>query len=203
MEVTLERFDKARHDGGAVAALLYQTDPQLMSMVFGSQSEAVPSLRKLLAREHNQYAGRHVTCALHEGHVVGVLAGYDGRAKRAMEAGSARDWPGSLGLWRLLKTMPRALAIARTTTKALGDDDYYISALCVGPRCRGCGVGSRLLEHALRDRGTVRTDVSIHNPRALAFYRRHGFAIEAENTVRWRGRTIGHHAIARAPSAAA
>jgi ribosomal protein S18 acetylase RimI-like enzyme len=92
--------------------------------------------------------------------------------------------------------MPSALAIARTATKAVADDEYYISALCVDPRYRGQAVGSRLLQRALRGRATARTDVSVHNPRALDFYRRHGFTAEGENTVRRRGRTIGHHAIA-------
>ncbi len=49
-----------------------------MSKVFGSQSEAIPALRKLLARGDNRYAGRHGKCALHHSHVVGMLAGCDG-----------------------------------------------------------------------------------------------------------------------------
>ena len=92
MDVTIERFDPARHDARTVARLIYQADPSLMRFVFGDESAAERVISALVRMEHNEYAGPRVTCAVHDGEVVGVIAGYTGAEKSAAGAESGREW---------------------------------------------------------------------------------------------------------------
>lgn len=57
----------------------------------------------------------------------------------------------------------------------LGEDS--VEMLFVRPDMMGRGCGSRLLEFAVAHRRIRKVDVNEQNPRALAFYRRHGFRV--------------------------
>ncbi|MBA1192673.1 GNAT family N-acetyltransferase [Pseudomonas entomophila] len=52
-----------------------------------------------------------------------------------------------------------------------------LDMLFVAPTHQGQGIGTRLLTHAIETLGVRTLDVNEQNPRALDFYRRHGFEI--------------------------
>lgn len=60
-------------------------------------------------------------------------------------------------------------------------DAWQLRGMAVAPELQGCGVGGRLLEHALTRQALTRPDISLVwcNARlsALDFYKRHGFEI--------------------------
>ena len=72
------------------------------------------------------------------------------------------------------------VSLLYTVSTALGARVALLEDMIVSPGFRGCGVGSRLLEHAVRfarthgcERITLLTDVD--NESAQRFYKRHGF----------------------------
>ncbi|WP_323188816.1 acetyltransferase [Brachybacterium halotolerans] len=52
-----------------------------------------------------------------------------------------------------------------------------LQMLFVDASARGSGVGSALLQHAIRSQGVSRVDVNEQNPRAAGFYAHHGFEV--------------------------
>lgn len=54
-------------------------------------------------------------------------------------------------------------------------DGAHMEALFVDPVCRGTGIGSALVRHALTLNPSVTTDVNEQNEQALGFYERMGF----------------------------
>ncbi|MFK3724711.1 GNAT family N-acetyltransferase [Pseudomonas monteilii] len=52
-----------------------------------------------------------------------------------------------------------------------------LDMLFVAPAYHGQGIGTRLLSHAVEALGVRTLDVNEQNPRALGFYRRHGFEV--------------------------
>ena len=59
----------------------------------------------------------------------------------------------------------------------------YVSHLWVDDKVRRCGLGSRLLDHAMgmaRARGCRRVHLETRSPEGLAFYRRHGFYVAGQ-----------------------
>ena len=197
MDVTIERFDPDRHDAQAAASLIYQADPALMRFVFGDADAAVPAIAKLVGMEHNEYAGRRVTCALDGGELVGVIAGLTGAERRAAKKDAGREWGKALGvkgMFRALKWGPKLESVATTD---IGDDEYYISALTVDERCRGRGIGSKLLVDVLRVHDVVITDVNIAKDDSIRFYERNGFVIDKKMTFEHEGAELGNYKIRR------
>lgn len=64
----------------------------------------------------------------------------------------------------------------------VGLSGEYVEGLFVRADMRGRGVGRQLLDYAKSLRQALRLHVYLKNRRALAFYRREGFAAEAEST---------------------
>lgn len=54
-------------------------------------------------------------------------------------------------------------------------DGAHMEALFVDPACRGTGIGSALVRHALALNPGITTDVNEQNEKALGFYERMGF----------------------------
>ena len=57
----------------------------------------------------------------------------------------------------------------------LGTDEDRIEMLFVHSACRGCGVGKRLITHAIHALGCRCVEVNEQNEQAAGFYRRMGF----------------------------
>lgn len=197
MDLALERFDPEAHDARAVARLIYQADPALMRFVFGEEDAAVPVIARLVAMEHNDYSGRHITCALDGGRIVGVIAGLTGAEREESKAGSGKDWGKALGLRGMLRAVRYGPKLESVATTEIGDEEYYISALTVDERYRGKGVGSELIAGVLREHEVVVTDVNVDKDAAIRFYQRHGFAIMREMTFEHEGRRLGNYQIRR------
>ena len=59
----------------------------------------------------------------------------------------------------------------------LGTDEDRIEMLFVHSACRGCGVGKRLITHAIHALGCRCVEVNEQNEQAAGFYRRMGFVL--------------------------
>lgn len=77
----------------------------------------------------------------------------------------------------------------------IGLQEDYISGIFVKQECRSTGIGKQLLEHVKARHAVLTLHVYQQNQRAVAFYRREGFSVIAEEiesetgeinyTMRW------------------
>jgi len=197
MDITIERFDPARHDAEAVARLVYQTDPSLMRLVFGDEGAAVPVIARLVGMEHNDYAGRRVLCACSDGRVVGVVAGLTGAERAASTKQAGAEWGRALGVRGMFRALRWGPKLERVATREVAPDEFYVAALAVDESVRGQGIGSRLLAEVFRDHALVVTDVNITKVDAIRFYERHGFVLGQKMTFTQEGAELGNYQIRR------
>ncbi len=192
MNLQFEAYDPERHDAHTIATLIYQADPELMSLGFGSERDVVEIVQKLMSMEHNQYSREHITCAALDGELVGVIVGFTGEQKKRMDKESGQDWAKAFGVWRMIRLLPRAGKLERIVTDQVEPDEFVVFGFAVKKAHRGHGLGSRMMEHILERHDKVCLDVNIHNERAMRFYQRHGFEMKGRNTIRHKGRELGN-----------
>ncbi|WP_106420638.1 GNAT family N-acetyltransferase [Salinicola tamaricis] len=69
-----------------------------------------------------------------------------------------------------------------------GVADANIEMLFIAPDCRGQGIGTRLLRHAIEKQGATSVDVNEQNHAALSFYRARGFGIGSRSPLDGQGK---------------
>ncbi|WP_292059298.1 acetyltransferase [Brevundimonas sp. UBA5936] len=67
-------------------------------------------------------------------------------------------------------------------------DDTHLEALFINPDRRGEGIGTLLMQSAMRARETLTVDVNEQNTQALGFYERLGFTVTGRSAVDGQGR---------------
>ena len=200
MDFELQPFSPAVHDSAQVARLIYKADPLLMRFVLGNEEQAVPTLTKLIAGEHNEYAGRRIRCAVRGGEPAGILIGVTGEEKRASARGSGQEWASAVGLGGVVRAVRYGSKLAKIATGDISDSEYYIAALTVDERFRRQGVASLLMSEVSREHESIIVDVNIDNGGAIHFYERNGFRISETKTFRHKGATFGNHQMRRGGS---
>lgn len=70
----------------------------------------------------------------------------------------------------------------------MGVDGDIIEMLFISPGCRGKGLGSRFIRHALSALGARRVDVNEQNPQAAGFYKHMGFRVYKRSELDGQGR---------------
>ncbi|WP_353979628.1 acetyltransferase [Salinicola endophyticus] len=70
----------------------------------------------------------------------------------------------------------------------VGVADANVEMLFIAPDCRGQGVGTLLLKHAIDQQGATAVDVNEQNHAALSFYRARGFGIGGRSPLDGQGK---------------
>ncbi|MBT9173571.1 MAG: putative N-acetyltransferase [Syntrophomonadaceae bacterium] len=199
--LSMEKFKPDKHDSQLVATLIYTVDPELNEMVYGSQTAGIAVIKKLLQLDGSYFSYPYLTCAVCNGEVAGVLLGFEGKEKQGVEKASAKAFVRAFGLWSFLKKLPTLMRMGRLTWKAIDDDGYFVSVLCVAPSRRGQGVGASLIKSVSAKYNKVYLDVNIKNARAQKFYAGLGFQMQGKNTLTYKGKIVGTYSLKKEESA--
>lgn len=182
----IRHFDVAYHDLDAVARLIYLTDKDISSLLFGKDvRSAIECIKKLMFLGGNSYSKEHVHVAM-SGHTVsGVLICFDGAQKRAMDEDKAFATV-SCNVRKIVLFILGG-SLQRILTRDIKDDELYISNISVDPDARGGGIGTKLISYAKyigKERGCSRVllDVSTKNVGAYRLYERMGFIAYAKRS---------------------
>lgn len=191
MSFQMETFNPEKHDIQLVAELIYGADTEFNAMVFGSQPEGVDAIKKMMQMEYNYYTDPHVNCAINNDEVVGVLVGFEGKEKTALDQASGKSFARAFGVWPFLKKMVTYMRIGHISWKNIDANGYLVNSLCVQPSYRSHGFGTRILETVFENYDKVYLDVNMNNKKALRFYRKLGFEIQSQGTMKYKGKTVG------------
>ncbi len=186
-------------DANDFANLIILSAPTLFPRLYGPRVRALMARLFTLAR--HRFSFQHVHFAESEGERAGMLLGYDWRSK------GWEDWRTGWLLWRFMGgEFFRRLPLFLQTKGRIGqiaEGEYYISNLAVYPAHRGKGIGTALLlmaEESARASGAARItlDVEVENQKAVRLYRRMGYAIAQESSVRLRDRVFRFYRMGKA-----
>jgi len=191
-------YDPDRHDADMVASLIFEADPEMTSLVMGGREKAVERFKTLMSIGSSPWSAENITVAMIGDELAGVLVGSLGREKEVADR-KAAEWGRALGLPWLLRSVRIGMRMAKAVSRDIGDDEYYPLALTVREEFRGQGVGSQMLRWIMDRHGKVVIDVNIRKRDAVRFYERNGFRVEAENTMRHKGRVYGNYSMRNAP----
>ncbi|MCL4243928.1 MAG: GNAT family N-acetyltransferase [Candidatus Dadabacteria bacterium] len=170
-------FDESAHDIDRVAGLILAADDR--NAAPGSPQGSLKIIKNLI-RAGNNFLGReHISLALDEGEIAGLVIGYTGRGHD--ELGTLLRLLLSLRLGELASYFTVVSKMLHGEyTPDVAPDEYYISFIVVDEGKRGKGVGSFLLRHAIEaaKAGGCRAillDVDRGNAAARALYGKFGF----------------------------
>ncbi len=95
-----------------------------------------------------------------------------------------------LDFYDLLKYLFKGTLIDELLTARVDGEEYYISNIAVDPEFRGQGIGTCIVQNALKlaeNSGCEKVvlNVTLNNNRALEFYKRFGFKGTGKNTAEW------------------
>jgi ribosomal protein S18 acetylase RimI-like enzyme len=190
--VTIEKLDLNKHDLDAVARLIYYTDRPLTDPMFGrDENKAIEIIKRLVKMKNNHFSYRHTYCAMIDGHVAGILIGFDYATKKSIGKKCWLDFWQAFGLFGILPILPAIVLIESVVTSRIAPDGYFINALSVDPSMRSRGIGSLLISHVASISNKIFLDVNICNPKALKLYEQLGFGIIRENIVRFLNKEFG------------
>jgi len=191
LNFSIEHFNIETDDIERTAWLFYITDPGIMGMFFGKETQSVPLLKKLIPMEYNHFSHNHIICARQNGEIIGILAGFDGSKNRIVERECAQEYLKALGFLKALRAGLVAIFMQWLFKQAVTDDEFYVNNLCVAPDNRSSGVGAALLGAVFRKYDKVSLGVNVNNIRGKKFYERNGFKVESGHKIRIFGKTIG------------
>ncbi len=185
-----EPLNTEQHDLGKVSKLIYETELEIFRSIIGKdETEAINNLESLIKAGDNLFGSENIHVVSDGDHgVLGILVSFRGK---------------DVGFWKDLKAYSRILdfpdllryifkgtLIDGLLTARVGQEDYYLSNVAVDPDFRGQGIGTCIMENALKlaeNKGCPRVvlNVTLKNKKALKFYKRFGFKVTGKNTAEW------------------
>jgi ribosomal protein S18 acetylase RimI-like enzyme len=189
-------------DGPLAAPLILESGESLFCYLFyPERGRTIDLIARLFAWEANEFTFESSWIAEQEGAVRGVAQLVDRRELARNENGTGRAITAELGLFGLLRRLPRFGRFGKLVAP-IGDDALYLKMLAVNAARRGQGIGTRLLDHAgelAQKRGltSVALDVRADNDGALRLYERFGFVRGELSTDDKLARAIGFSGFVR------
>ncbi|MCG8672565.1 MAG: GNAT family N-acetyltransferase [Pseudomonadales bacterium] len=170
-----------KDDLGNIAELMYSSGADLYDYIYNTANRhALEYIQMEFLSNRGLCSHKLLTVAILDGKVVGTGTFWDRDGYKAMSSGSTLNMIRFYGL-RVLPRMLRAVDSMKLM-KPPKHDELYLANFGVDPALRGCGIGSKLLNHKIEQARAdgyrmVSLDVSTKNPKAEALYQRLGFAV--------------------------
>lgn len=171
-------------DKGPLAELMYSAGPELYDYIY--KKRVIDYLRSEF-RSGQGFAGYPiVTVALIDGEVVGTGCFYGDNHYKALLSGSMAATKAYFGPIGSIPVFARSRHLGSVVKKPK-PGELYLSNFGVQPHLRGKGIGTKLIQHRLkqaREEGysVFGLDVSKHNLKGQALYQRLGLRIVKEKT---------------------
>lgn len=177
-----------REEAEHFARLMGVSAPQYFPALLGPRFRDV--FEALFLEKENLFSHEHVVFAVCDEEIAGMLLGYDWKTRKREEKRTGWLMVKILG-FDFLKKLPGFIS-ASLGSGRFGKEDYYISNVAVYPEFRGRKIGKSLMIHVEKmARETARRmvlDVERENGMAIAVYKKLGYAIKGEHSVKLGGR---------------
>lgn len=184
-----EPLNLKQHDLDKVSELIYETELKIFRSLLGKdETEAINNIKSLINAGNNSFGSEHIHVASDDGKVLGILVSFRGK-----DVGFHKDlkaYGRVLDFNDLLRYIVKGTLINELLTARVGREEYYLSNVAVTPEFRGQGVGSFIVENALKlaeNAGCKKVilNVTLTNEGALKFYKRFGFKVTGKSTADW------------------
>lgn len=185
-----EQLNIEQHDLGKVSKLIYETELAIFRSIIGKDEvDATKNIESLIQMGNNIFGSENIHVVSDNDHrVLGILVSFPGDKITFWK--ELKAYSKILGFYDLLKYLFKGTLVNELLTASIGPGDYYLSNVAVDPEFRGQGIGTFIMESALKLAKDSRCqkivlNVTLKNNRALEFYKRFGFKGTGKNTAEW------------------
>lgn len=168
MNITLERYDANKHDKRVLADLIFKSDEDMNSLVYGR--EPVEVIIKLLEMGNNYFSPENTHLAILEGKIVGVIVGFPVEQKSKIDKDSGKAFARTIGFFSFLRKMPLYRKMSKIVAGEMDEDGYYIHTVSVSPKYQGKGIGTHMIEMIADKHEKLYLHVNSKNDLAIEFY---------------------------------
>lgn len=175
-------------DAGDFAELVLLSSPALFPALYGNDVSDL--MRRMYRRPRNLFSHDHTFFAELSGKRAGMLLGYSWQSKKQQDLRTGLLLLREMKL-RFIFRLPAFLK-ARNAIGMVNEGEFYISNLATHTNYQSTGIGTRLIHEAEKQgrkggAAKVTLDVEAENSIAIELYRKLGFAIDRESSLRLRG----------------
>ena len=200
MPVTLEPYAPDRHDELRVAQLIFESDPEMNRLVYGSKP--VDVIRKLLRIPESYFVPDYLKCAMLDGQLAGVVVVYPTSKMQEIDKLAGQGFMKALGIFAFAKQFFLFMKMDKMLGGAIDDDGLYIHTLCVNSALRSAGIGSAIIRLLAEENEKMYLYVNAANDKAIRFYERNGFRRAHRGEMRHAGKTYAEYLMERRGGAA-
>jgi len=166
-------------------SLIILSAPLFFKKLYGNRFKSI--LQYLFLHQHNLFSFNHVYFAESGGRKAGMILEYDWRFKKQEDLRTGLLLLKYMEL-NFIKRLPLFLKV-RDVTGWVNREEHYISNVAVYPEYRGMGIGTDLIakvEMKARKNGAKKVvlDVEVENLKAIKLYKKLGYAIVKESSIR-------------------
>jgi len=179
------KLDINKHDLNKVAELIFETEPELFSLLFGKNKiKALSRIIRAVKTGNTSFGYNNIYLALKEEQILGLTIIYKGdEVDKKTETRNISDALDFIGLMRLY--ILEKILLNKLLTRNLDKKELYINNLCVDKNNRKRGIGIFLLKNIinqaqLKNCKTIVLDVSNENIVAVELYKKYEFNISEE-----------------------
>jgi len=184
MNISLENYDPNKHDNQTIAELIFRSDEEMNSLVYGK--EPIDVITKLLEMGKNYFSSENTYIAVSEDEIVGVIVGFPVNKKSEMDKISGKTFAKAMGTFTLMRKLPLYWKMNKIVTGEMDEDGYYIHTISVKPEYQGRGIGSQMIEMMEEEHGKLYLHVNSKNSRAIDFYIKNGFEEKFRGEVKYK-----------------
>ncbi len=188
MNIRLEKYDSRIHDAQTVARLIFESDPEFNTLVYGK--DAVPVIGNLLRLGDNYFDERYMRCSISGERIAGVIVCFPVLEKADIDRKSGKDFVQSMGLFRFLHRMPLFVRMEKMMPSVEDKSGHYIHTISVDSGFRGKGIGSTIIEELSSEHDALYLHVNRNNESAIRFYEKNGFRRLAEGSMKHNGKIL-------------
>jgi ribosomal protein S18 acetylase RimI-like enzyme len=184
----------AHHNYQDVAGLIYDSAPDLFTLMFGSW--AIPCLTELVQRSQNRFSHQYIRIAALNHQVVGIAV-----LVPAVQLNHNADYLDVLNLsQRLWLNLLQRLILNRVLQHDFPTGAFYVGNLAVAIDHRNQGIGRQLLLNCIAEvvnashtAAPIFISVDVSNGRAQKLYESLGFQIVTTKAIGFWGMRVGSH----------
>jgi len=146
MSIKLEKYNLEKHNKHFIANLIYISDEEMNSLVFGERKSGIKVITKLMSMDNNYFSSSYLKCAIYEDEIVGAIVAFQVNKKSKLDTDSGKAFLKAMGFLAFLKKMPLFFKMAKITSGEMDENGYYIHTISVSPSYQGRGFGTRMIE---------------------------------------------------------
>ncbi|MDD3865754.1 MAG: GNAT family N-acetyltransferase [Candidatus Izemoplasmatales bacterium] len=177
------KFDQSIHDPFIVAEMIYDTDPQINQIIFGTRKIGISQIMKLVTSKDTFYATPYLHIIENNKTIAGIVSSYPIKDKAKLTYAVGKAYFHLFGGKEFIRKMPYLLKLNRLFNGKTDHNGYYIVYLFVQENQRRQGLAAQAIYELSEMWPTIYLHVAKENKSAIMFYENNSFTKIRESKV--------------------